>query len=159
MPIETTIYIHKTIFDKINHASSKTGMSRNHIITSLLKRSMLGNYKLLKLNTPVKYQSKDPLKEWHTFHVRYTEDVYEFCQDMRKFYKMSVSRILAYSVECYLDTIIRDLTRNDGLKCTDNYLFSGYIFIQEHLDRAILWKITWGIPENIEKFFSFNQGS
>ena len=153
MGIDTTLNIHKTIMIKINHASDETGKSRNYIIATLLKRAMTDSRQLLTLNQSVKYQERDPLKKWHCFHVSYREDVYEFCQDMRKFYKLSVSRILAFSVGKYLEKLINELANETLAEYTDNYPFSGYIFIQESLDGAILWKLTWGIPTNLKKLF------
>ena len=122
--------------NKIDRAFLKTGKSRNYIITILLKRAMVDKQKLLKLNKIVKYQKRDPLKQWHHFHVRYREDMYEFCQDMRKFYKLSISRILAFSVGKYLDKIINELINKNLVKNTDNlydvtpvkHLQSGYTY-------------------------------
>ena len=130
MAIETTINIHLTVLKRINEASLKTGESRNSIIVILLRRAMADNRRLLKLNCAVRYQERDPFKQWHCFHVRYREDTYEFCQDMRKFYKLSVSRILAYSVIRYLSSIIMDLTGRGTVFSTDNYPYNGLIIIQ-----------------------------
>ena len=159
MIIETTINIHKTIMDRLGKSSISTGRSRNFIIVLLLKRAMEENRKMLRFNTAVKYQEEDPLKQWHKFHVQYRNDMYEFCHDMRKFYKMSVSRILALSVMRYLDEIVIGLIEGDVKYTTDNYLFSCYIFLQEVIEGAILWKYSWGIPTKMTNIFSHNENS
>jgi hypothetical protein len=149
--IKTTININTTILQRIKNVSMRTGKPQGKIILMLLKRAMLGNQIDIKLNVAVKYQIRDPLKQWHIFHIEYQEDVYEFCQDMRKFFKLSVSMILAIAVEHYLDEILDDYKRNKLFRISDNYPYSGYIFNKEHLDGAILWKFTWGIPKKIKQ--------
>ena len=159
MIIETTINIHTTILYMLGEASLSTGRSRNFIIVLLLKRVMEENRNMLRFNTAVKYQEEDPLKQWHKFHIQYRNDMYEFCHDLRKFYKMSVSKILALSVIRYLDEVVRGLIERDVRYTTDNYLFSCYLFIQEVTEGAILWKYSWGIPIKINNIFSNNENS
>ncbi len=62
---------------------------------------------------------------------------------MRKFFKMSVSFILAYAVMRYLDEVLK---RN---KSADNYCYQNYIFMKEVVNGIICWQIYWGIPQKI----------
>jgi hypothetical protein len=69
----------------------------------------------------------------------------EYFLDLRKLMKMSVSLILAYAVEKFLDTI---MSRNN----TDNNRYRNYLIIREIIDNITRWTFIWGFPPNIEKF-------
>ena len=112
---------------------------------------MRDSYRLVRGNSPVKYQKRNLTGDWHRFHIKLNDYEYEYCLDMRKFYKMSVSLIVAYAVSNYLDEIIIKLLDTNMREVTDNYHYKNYILIQEIIDSTICWKIYWGIPYNLEK--------
>ena len=154
MIIETTIYIRKGIGENLLMVSEKTGKSRTYIIILLLKRAMRDSYRLAKSFSPVKYQEKNPSQDWHRLHIQLNEYEYEYCLDVRKLFKMSVSLLVAYGVSRYLDEIINKLLDTNVREITDNYLPRNYILIQEVIDSIICWRIYWGIPYNISKILS-----
>ena len=92
----------------------------------------------------VEYQKRKKRGEWHTFHWYVREDDYEYFQDLRKLRKMSVSFILAYAVEKFLDTIIKG-------HYTDNNRYRNYIITREVIDNIICWRFIWGWPPDLEK--------
>ena len=63
-----------------------------------MQRVMSDNQKMLKSCSRVKYQERDVKENWHRLHIIMNEYEYEYYFDMRKFFKMSVSFILAYAV-------------------------------------------------------------
>ncbi len=129
----------------LNRGAEITGRTMTFLIKLLIQRVMRGNRKLLKSNTRVKYQERDEKENWRRLHISFNEDEYEYCLDMRKFFKMSVSLILAFAVMRYLDDIINELI--DGSKNTDNYRFRNYMFINKIIDGIICWQIYWGYPK------------
>ena len=154
MIVETTIYINKIILKELSNASEKTGKSRNSIIILLLRRATEDSCQLMKSNSTVKYQEHDPIKNWHRLHIQLKEDEYEYCLDMRKFYKMSVSFIVAYAVCRYLSDLLKILSEIGEI--TDNYLPLNYILIREVIDSTTCWRIYWGIPNNLAKLVDFS---
>ena len=143
MLIETTIYVHKRILEMLNKRAEITGKSRTFIIKLLMQRVMSDNQKMIKSYSRIKYQERDVKENWHRFHVSMNEYEYEYYLDMRKFFKMSVSFILAYAVMRYLDEVLK---RN---KSADNYCYQNYIFMKEVVNGIICWQIYWGIPQKI----------
>ncbi len=146
MLIETTLHVHKSILDKLNRGEEITGRSRTFIIKLLIQRIMKDSQRMIKMNSRVKYQERDLKENWHRIHIVLNEYEYEYCFDMRKFFKMSVSYILAFAVLRYLDEILK---RN---KSTDKYFYTSYIFIKKIYDGAISWQIYWGIPPQFTAF-------
>jgi hypothetical protein len=102
---------------------------------------------LLKSYSRVKYQNRDEEKNWHRIHIVLNEHEYEYYLDMRKFFKMSVSYILAYSVMRYLDKFMNELINKNIT--TDNYYYKNYVFIKETIYGIICWQIYWGIPQKL----------
>ena len=149
MPIETTMHVHTSILEILTYGEEMTGRPIKVIIKLLMQRIMDDNHKLLKAYRRVKYQERDKEKNWRRVHIVLNEYEYEYYLDMRKFYKMSVSFILAYAVMKYLNELVNELL--DRNKNTDNYLYSNYIFIKETVDGIICWKTYWGIPQKLPR--------
>ena len=146
MFIETTLNIKKKILDKINNSSSNTGISRSKIIKLLFARTIKDNHKLVKSNRGIVYQDSNDNNDWHKFHIVYRIDEYEYYLDMRKLFKMSLSRILAYAVESYMREIMKKLTVKNREKFTDNYPLKNYITIKDLTTGVVCWKLFWWIP-------------
>ena len=140
MLIETTLNVHKSILEELNICADIIGRSRTFIIKLLIQRIMKDNQRMIKTNSRVKYQERDVKENWSRINIVFNEYEYEYCQDLRKFFKMSVSYIIAYAVLKYLDEVLK------FKKSTDNYFYTSYIFIKKTYDGAICWQIYWGIP-------------
>lgn len=143
MLIDSTLHVHKSIMEMLEKSSETTGRSITYMIKFFMQRVMKDNHKLLKTSSRIKYQKRDEKENWHRIHIVLNEYEYEYYLDMRKFYKMSVSFILAYAVKRYLDNMLNELLNANNI---DNYLYSNYIFSLEVVDRIVCWKIYWGIP-------------
>jgi hypothetical protein len=147
MLIESTIYINKSVLEMLYKGSEKIGRSKTSIIKLLMQRVMRENQRLLQSYSRVKYQERDIKENWHRFHIVLNEYEYEYYLDMRKFFKMSVSFILAFAVRSYLNDIVNELI--NGNKNTDNYLYRNYIFVKKTINEVICWKTYWGIPRKL----------
>lgn len=143
MLIETTIYVHKSILNKLVEGAAVTRKSINSIIKLLVQRIMRDNQRMIKRNSRIKYQERDLKENWHRIHVVLNEYEYEYCLDLRKFLKMSVSFFLAYAVLRYLDELLKNKIG------TDNYYYKNYFFIKKTFDGTICWQIYWGIPPDL----------
>lgn len=142
--METTVNIRIDILNRINIAAESWGISQSAVIMILIRQLM---NEIPDQEHPVKmvrYQKRGGADGWHTFHIQVNWDEYDFLQDVRKFFRMSVSLAVAYSVNKYL----RNLMRNRN---TDNYRFQNYIVIREIVDNIISWRIFWGYPRTIGK--------
>ena len=130
--VNTTLNIKLSLLEMVNNAASICKISRSHFIILLLQRIMKENKKLFGSYSQIKYQKSDAEDSWHNFHICFSTYQYEYCLDMRKFFKMSVSFILAYAIENYLDEIIELLKCGKNKTNTDNYLYKNYILINNN---------------------------
>ena len=119
MLIETTLHVHKNVMNKLDEGIVKTGVSRSSIIKLLIQRIMDDGQRMIKSYSRIKYQERDEKEKWNQLHIVLNEYEYEYYLDMRNFYKMSVSLILAYAVMRYLNELVNELLH--GNKSKDNY--------------------------------------
>jgi hypothetical protein len=141
--MQTTINIKSDIFSEISKAAGLRGMSSSAMIIELLKNVMHDSSNTATIGRLVQYQVREIQEEWHTFHISFREDDFEFFQDLRKLLKKSLSLILADAVKKYLGTLLKK-----G-KNTDNYPHANYVIIKEMIDTIISWRLIWGFPPNI----------
>jgi hypothetical protein len=139
MTIDTTMYVHITIIKQIADLALLMDKSRNNLIITLLKQAMKRHVKLIKSSGRVRYQDSDTADNWETVHVRFKKHEYEFFQDLRRLYKMSVSLILACAVKMYLK-------ETSDAKKSDNYTFHSHALTCEIAGNAICWKLHWQFP-------------
>lgn len=144
MSVDTTIYVHETTLQLVDVAIARTGKKRNHIIIALLERAMADSTMRIKTGCAVRYQERDCSARWRTVHVRLKGEEAEYFTDMRKFFKRSVSLLLAEAARAYL----AELVENAHEGKMDNYPFSGYSLSREVKDGLVLWHICWGSPPN-----------
>lgn len=67
---------------------------------------------------------------------------------MRNFFRCSVSLLVAYAVNKYLDKYILSILRKVKAFGGDNYRFDNYILTKNLFDSSICWTIYWGDPPN-----------
>ena len=136
--------------EQINKISNIKNISRNEVIKNLLKMIMDNEANHFSFNRSIRYQDSASKEKWRKFHLLLKIDEYEYFIDLRKFFKMSVSAIVAYAANKYFKKIIKSKTT------TDNYWFQSYILIEETINDVKTWKIFWGFPLKIEEIL-FNK--
>ena len=143
MLIETTMHVNTAILEMLQIRAEMTGRTITSIVRLLMQRVMDDNQKMLGTSSRIRYQKRDEKENWQRLHIVLNEYEYEYYLDMRKFYKMSVSYILAYAVLRYLEELL------EGNSSTDNYCYKNYILIRKTIDETVTWQIYWGIPPQL----------
>lgn len=145
MAIDTTLYVHETTIELIDSACAIMGCSRSRAIVMLFRRAMADRRKRPNTGSAIRYQRRDALRRWRTVHVRFREDEADYVKDMRNFFKLSDSLILAQAARQYLDDVVKQSCR-DGK--SDNYRFPNYILARYIEDGLTCWLVCWGIPHS-----------
>jgi hypothetical protein len=118
MKIRTTANIDRKIAGRICEAAEICGISTHQLVHVLLKIMIKEKPLSFRFNRSVEYQSRRNKDQWKCFHLELSEAVYESCMDMRKLMKLSVSFLLNYVVEVYLERAVAEIM--DG-SASDNY--------------------------------------
>jgi hypothetical protein len=146
--METTLNIRIDFSKKITLAAQSRRISKSEMICILIKKVMENISKPENIGRMVQYQQRRNKGEWDKIHLYMREDEYEYFLDLRKILKMSVSLILAYAVEKFLDKLMKS-------NITDNNRYRNYIIAREVIDDIICWKLIWGFPRDLIKFLHF----
>jgi hypothetical protein len=144
MGIETTFSLREGSIDRLAAASEETGITRRDILSALMNYVSRRSDLQPRTRGAVSYQKKIGGERYCRLHALLRQDEYEFFIDMRKALKMSVSHIIAYAIDHYLDRLIELMQKNP-----DNYLYHNYAMTQHIIDNVITWVYYWGIPPRL----------
>ncbi|MCP4135845.1 MAG: hypothetical protein GY754_33060 [bacterium] len=146
MFINTTININIELLGKVEAASKQLNMSRSDIIILLLNRVMERKEIPLESFKQIKYQFRDLASNWKRIHVYPEAHIYERFLDMRKFFKRSVSLIVAIAINEHLDQLVEELSAAEDPVDLDSYP-SQYFFSAQESGGLQKFVIYWGFPE------------
>ena len=122
--LETTVSLKEEHQEILTDTAEWLGISRNHLVYRLLSSALVRHNLDRKDFCTVDYQEEEGVR-FTPMHVGLRGDVYEKCLDVRKLFKVSVSKFLAMAIEDLLEMIIRMLKGQQ--KDTDNYDHVYYI--------------------------------
>jgi hypothetical protein len=143
----TTININTEHMNYIAESAQKAGVSRSILILNLLKEFQSTQHKN-KPRQKVVYQEPAPAESWHTFHLSLSESEYNHLLDMRRYFKMSVSLIIALAIGRYLSSYLSGIT--GIVQNTDSYRFPNYIFTEGETYNGIRYFVQyWGVPDRV----------
>lgn len=141
MKIKTTINMRKDLAEKITDAATSTRITVPAIISALLQNYAEKAARQEASWGRVRYQPRCHETEWKKLHYQPEQDEYEYSIDLRKVMKMSVSFLVAYAIEHFLDELLAIWGRK-----IDNYRFRNYIMSQFYVNNVAYWIYYWGIP-------------
>lgn len=146
METETTMCVRGETREKLEEASRVMGMSRGLLVSSLLNYASKRMHVERSSRGGIRYQERSGGVARGRMHLRLRCDEYEFFIDMRKVWKMSVSFLVAYAVEHFLDELIQKMIKNP-----DNYRYRNYAMTKVNIDDVTCWIFYWGIPQKLIK--------
>lgn len=144
MKIRTTVNLSKDLLEKLESASFSQKMTKTALVSALLNYLMDKNTLHMTAWSGVKYQKRTRHVKWRRVHISPRCDEYEFFLDSRKVCKMSVSFLIAFAIENYLDILMK-LMAGDK----DNYRYHNYAMSPIIIDDIVCWLFCWGIPPGI----------
>jgi len=136
--IKSSVYINKEKLSLLENFSDNNGFSVNEIVTLLLQKILKDGNCTIRKFIAVKYQDDDPDNNWETLTVNFKEVDYELFTDMRKFFKLSVSLLLAKAIDLFLDSLLSEIG-----EILLNYSDSEWNIRMSDLETGVIWTIFW----------------
>jgi len=136
--IKSSVNINIEKLSLLENFSEVNELSVNEVVSLLLRKILLDGNHAAKMFSAVKYQEIDPDKNWDTLTVYFKDVDYELFTDMRKFFKFSVSFLLAKAIDLYLDTLLSEVE-----KILLNYADSYWDIQREDPETGVIWTISW----------------
>ena len=110
--LRTTVNIDGKSLDLLKRAALLKKKGESEIIGVVVKEAIRRYFLKRKIvvSGTVKYQSHND--DYVIYHYCVSNDLYEACLDLRKYYKLSVSRILNEAIKVVLGAMLRQLELN-----------------------------------------------
>jgi hypothetical protein len=125
-------------------------MSLRSFISSLISFSAQWEKVGIQSFQQLSYRKKGT--SWKRLHLVLYEDEYEFFMDVKKVWKMSLAKIIAFCLENVLDEFLKVLDTMQDNDYTDNYRYKGYSFEIGEEENIFFCKLYWGPhPEIVKK--------
>ena len=145
--MRTTININKDLHNRLISTADMFHLSSNDLIAMLIKKVISKNNFKMKTSHGVRYQDRDPEKNWETLHVTLDQHFYDTSLNFRNFCKFSVSFLISFAILNFLDEIVEKLIHaRMNNKKVDNYPLN-YIAISKMFDEIQGFIVIWGIPD------------
>ena len=141
MEHHTTLNLELTTYLELKKLASLKEVSVGTIIVSLMK---LLSYEIEHRKMPerlVEYQKLSEGEEWYTCHVYWSFPEYQHFVDMRNFFKMSVSFLVAYALKKYGDVLLNSSSEE---LWDDKNLFPYHSLVRKTVSGQQLFLICWG---------------
>ncbi len=160
MNIRTTYVMRTEVLQLLAKAQEKTKLSMEELLIHVM-RKMCKNYRAyLQDDGRIQYQkrydemTKLPIKKVRV-KVKFLECDYNYFQEMRYFFRRSISLVMAIAVFRYLDEVVEKILNNDSSNLpVHSYPLENRVKIIKCIENVPTFKIWWGIPRNLELLFT-----
>lgn len=137
--MKTTIILSSKLLKSANQLSRKQGKTRSRMIADLIIQSSYLPSDRARLNKGVQYQRTNTNDEMVLVHLSLEDHIFQYCQDVRNFMKISVSAFISRLISKVLQESSHIDSRN---KKSDNYLSFSYVFIQHYTQEDSIFIIS-----------------
>jgi hypothetical protein len=141
--VKTSVNISEDVRGRITYAAKIAGITRSSIVSKILNKVMSEHESMMDTKSTVKYQKNQEGNKWCCLHVSFEVEDYRFFTGMRYFFNQSVSSLVAYAVNKFIDQYILNIIKSYKTKSSDNYGFHDYHLTKEINDHYICWKVYW----------------
>ena len=127
MNIETTTCISNEHYERLQIYAKAHTMSLRTFISGLISFAADNGKLPVQYFTKLRYRKRYETS-WRRLHLVLFEDEYEFFMDVKKLWKLSLARIIAFCMDNVVYEYLEFLSSEDEKEehYTDNYRYSGY---------------------------------
>jgi len=143
----TSVSLKRKHIEILNNAAIENKVSANDLMILLLRFVNKRSLNLPNKRARIQYQESD--QEMRIVNLYLGQRDYERNIDSRRFGKVSVSWLLAYAIDNFLDAVIKKIVESisSGIKVLNNYLQPQVVSIKKKVNRIKLISIWYPIKE------------
>ena len=142
MSIETTTCISFEHLELLQSHAQRYDMSLRTFISGMISFAAQCEKVSVQSFKQLSYRKKGTA--WKRFHLVLFDDEYEFFMDVKKVWKMSLAKVIAYCMDNVLFEFLAILDGMGDDDYTDNYRHSGYTFCFYKEEDIVCCKFYWG---------------
>ncbi|MCX7679361.1 MAG: hypothetical protein N2316_09080 [Spirochaetes bacterium] len=160
MDFKTTYMMTEEVLCRVNDAAKKTGRDAMELILHAMRLLVNDCRNLRHQLGPVEYQKRldDQTGEKivkRRVKVKMDRRENMLFQDMRRFYFMSISLLIAIAVRRYLDRVVAYYLAEFYEEREDSYPSGNWMYKEKCTETAIAMTVWYGVPPNFwEEFFN-----
>ncbi len=145
MTIETTTCISYAHLEILTLHAAKHKMTLRTFISALISFAAYFDKIHVQYFKQLKYRQRHN-GEWKRLHLVLYDDEYEFFMDVKKLWKMSLARIIAFCLDNVLYEFLEFLAKEEKNEdyYTDNYRYRGYAFETGTKKDIFYLTVYWG---------------
>lgn len=81
------------------------------------------------------------------------EQEYDYFQDMRKFFRRSISLLIAIAMNTYLALLVEKILAGTFDEDRDSYPFQNYAITEKCIENITCFCVWWGLPLELETLY------
>ncbi len=160
MFIRTTYVMRTEVLQLLIKAQEKTKLSMEQLLAHVMRKMRTHHEAYLSDDGRIQYQkrhdetSKLPIKKVRV-KVKLLESEYNFFQEMRYFFRRSISLVMAIAVFRYLEEVLEEILKFDNTDLREYfYPYENRAKFIKCIENVPTFKIWWGIPWTLELLFT-----
>ncbi len=150
--IKTTYMMTKEILMMLKDAEKRTGWSMVDLIIAVMRSAMRHHAKYEREHGRIAYQKRldnegMPIPKVRV-KVKFLEREYDYFNDMRRFFRRSISHVIAIAVLEYLPELVERIESGAYDDEVDSYPYKNCAIYDKCIEEATVFHIWWGLPSD-----------
>ncbi len=159
MNIDTTYVMCEDVIALLYDAEEKTKRPKEELLVLAMRMMLKDCEAFFRMDGRIEYQKRvdektgEKIKK-HRVKMRLMCREYDYCQDMRKLFRRSISLVMAIAVRTYIVKIVEAIVNKTADSVlADTYPFENYAISINRICYAPSFRIWWGLPKNLDLLF------
>ncbi len=136
----------------LKDAEKRTGWTMIDLIIAVMRHAMRHHSKHEREHGRIEYQKRFdadgmPIPKFRV-KVKMLEREYDYFNDMRRFYRRSISHVIAIAVLAYLPGLLERIEKGEYDEEVDSYPYKNCAIYDKCIEEATVFHIWWGLPSD-----------
>ncbi len=150
--IKTTYMMTKEVVQMLQEAEKRTGWAMIDLIIALMRYAMRHHAKYEREHGRIEYQKRFdkagiPIPKLRV-KVKMDEREYDYFNDMRRFFRRSISHVIAIAVLEYLPALLELIESGAYDEEVESYPYKSCAIYDKCIEEATVFHIWWGLPSD-----------
>ncbi len=148
--IKTSYMMTKEVLMMLKDAEKRTGWTMIDLIIAVMRCAMRHHAKYEREHGRIAYQKRldekgMPIPKFRV-KVKFLEREYDYFNDMRRFFRRSISHVIAIAVLTYLPELVERIESGAYDEEVDSYPYKNCAIYDKCIEEATVFHIWWGLP-------------
>ncbi len=152
MMIRTSYMMTREVLLLLKEAEMKTGYAMIDLIIAVIRYAMRHHAKYEREHGRIEYQKRFdvegvPIPKFRV-KIKILEREYDYFNDMRRFFRRSISHVIAIAVLEYLPALVERIEKGEYDEEVESYPYKSCAIYDKCIEEATVYHIWWGLPSD-----------